>query len=80
MHATSPTAEMSGSAGQAGVVDDDAAALADRRGPASRAELVARPHAGGEDDDVGVDAAAVGEVQAADAAAPVRPDPRGRRR
>ena len=63
--------------GAARVVDDDAAAGA--RGQAGRAgQLVARPHPGRDDDDVHVEAAAVGEVQPPDRAAPVDPHPLGR--
>ena len=45
------------------VVDDDAAALADRQ-PGVAGQLVARPDAGGEHDQVGVELGAVGERQA----------------
>ncbi len=64
--------------GAARVVDHDAAALADRQARVA-GEGVPRADAGGEDDDVGVQVAAVGEVHPGDLAGVGGPEPRGRR-
>ena len=78
MQATSPTAEMSRSLVRQVSSTTIAAARADLEARRA-AQLVARPHARGDHDDVRVDPAAVGQVQPAHAAAPVRADLRGHR-
>ena len=78
MQATSPTAEMSRSLVRQVSSTTIAAALADLEARRA-AQLVARPDARGDHDDVRVDPATVGQVQTTHATAPVRADLRGHR-
>ncbi len=84
MQATSPIAYTSpppvaARSRPAALVDHDAAALADRQ-PGLARELVARPHAGGEHDQVDRELRAVGEVHPVHPAVGAGADLRGRRR